>query len=87
MLGRLFFNSRKERDKDRVFLWDVEELTFLKRLISKISKMIQCQNKSNPWVVLQINKSVFSHSSFKVLHAEACPGIKSGDLGWSSRKA
>ena len=38
MLGRIFLNSRKERQKDGkterrkdgVFLWDVEELTFLK---------------------------------------------------------
>ena len=29
MLGRIFLNSRKERRKDGVFLWDLEELTFL----------------------------------------------------------
>jgi hypothetical protein len=29
VLGRIFLNSRKERRKDGVFLWDVEELTFL----------------------------------------------------------
>ena len=29
VLGGLFLNSRKNRHKDRVFLRDVEELTFL----------------------------------------------------------
>ena len=31
MLGRIFLNFCKERRKDGVFLWDVEELTFLIR--------------------------------------------------------
>ena len=30
VLGRLFLNSCKDRRKDGAFLWDVEELTFLK---------------------------------------------------------
>ena len=30
VLGRNFLNSCKVRRKDRVFLWDVDELTFLK---------------------------------------------------------
>ena len=29
MLRRIFLNSRKDRRKDGVILWDVEELTFL----------------------------------------------------------
>ena len=29
VLGRIFLNSRKDRHEDRVFLRDVEELTFL----------------------------------------------------------
>ena len=33
VLGRLFLNSREDRRKDGVFLWDVEELTFFKRQI------------------------------------------------------
>ena len=29
VLRRIFLNSHKDRRKDGVFLWDVEELTFL----------------------------------------------------------
>ena len=29
VLGRIFLNSRNDRRKDGVFLWDLEELTFL----------------------------------------------------------
>ena len=47
--------------------------------------MIQCQNKSDPWVVLQINKSVFSHSSFKFYMQRRAQESNQG--GWSSRKA
>ena len=32
MLGRIFLNSCKERGKDGLFLWDVEELTSLKSI-------------------------------------------------------
>ena len=62
VLGRIFLNSRKERQKDRkterpkggkteirkdrVFLWDVEELTFLK-IISSLILYVEYYRQNN----------------------------------------
>ena len=45
VLGRIFLNSRKERRKDGVFLWDVEELTFLIKFSVWDGKGTQFVNK------------------------------------------
>ena len=45
VLGRIFLNSGKERHKDGVFLWDVEELTFLISYRSENFWKAACQKK------------------------------------------
>ena len=46
VLGRIFLNSRKKR----VFLWDLEELTFL------ISKILCYHKELWQWIYVQVHK-------------------------------
>ena len=60
-IGRNFLNSHKERQKDRFFLWDVEEIMFLINVLKHVCiiTILICNKILVSWI---LNSKVDNYS-------------------------